>query len=90
MSTVDDEIALLAADIKRWSGDDARIHDALEQLLKIYQAEVDALAFEAAELERAMVTQTTARENERVRRGQFNQRVSWQKPVTDWRTSFND
>jgi hypothetical protein len=55
MSSVDDEIALLADDIRRWAGADARIHQALEQLLKIYGAEVEALAFEAVALQRETV-----------------------------------
>jgi len=50
MSTVDDEIALLADDIRRYSNRDARIDEALTQLLKLYQSEVDALAFEAKEI----------------------------------------
>lgn len=85
MSSVDDEIALLAEDIRRWAGQDARIHEALEQLLKLYEAEVNALAFEALELERHLVTQTSKAENERIRSASHNQRVTWGKPVTDWR-----
>lgn len=50
--TVEDEIALLASDIRRWAGQDARIHEALEQLIKLYEAEVNALAFEAMALQR--------------------------------------
>jgi hypothetical protein len=73
MSTYEDEIALLALDIKRWAGADARIHQALEQLLKLVEAEVAALAFEAMELdranrelERAVVRATTIREHNRI------------------------
>lgn len=50
----DDEIALLVADIQRWAGQDARIHDALDQLVKLHTAEVEALAFEAIELDRQL------------------------------------
>jgi hypothetical protein len=62
----DDEMALLAADIQRWAGVDARIHDALEQLMKLHEAEVNALAFEALELDALLVRQTTELENRRI------------------------
>jgi len=77
MSSVDDEIALLAEDIRRWAGSDARIHDALEQLLKIYKAEVDALAFEAMELDRLLVSVTSAKETRRIDAAEHNQTVRW-------------
>jgi hypothetical protein len=66
MSSVEDEIGLLVEDIQRWAGQDARIHQALEQLMKLYGAEIDALAFEARELERALVQQTTEIESRRI------------------------
>ena len=66
VSTFEDEMALLAADIQRWAGADARIHTALEQLMKLHEAEVNALAFEALELERLVVRQTTETENKRI------------------------
>jgi hypothetical protein len=68
--SVEDEIGLLAEDIKRWSGDDVRIHQALEQLLKIVSAEVDALAFEAKTLDTLLVRTTTELEAERIRHRQ--------------------
>jgi len=66
VSTFEDEMALLAADIQRWAGADARIHQALEQLMKLHEAEVNALAFEALELDRLLVRQTTELENKRI------------------------
>lgn len=66
MSTFEDEMGLLAADIQRWAGADARIHQALEQLMKLHEAEVNALAFEALELDRLLVRQTTELENKRI------------------------
>ena len=54
---MNDDIALLVADIKRWAGQDARILEAVEQLVKVYEAEVDALAFEAMSLDRAIAIQ---------------------------------
>jgi len=52
--TYEDEIALLAEDIKRWAGADARIQTAVDQLMKLVEAEVAALAFEAYELNKAL------------------------------------
>jgi hypothetical protein len=49
--TVDDEIGLLRDDILRYCNRDGRIDEALTMLCKLYQAEVDALAFEAKELQ---------------------------------------
>jgi DNA-binding transcriptional regulator WhiA len=66
VSTYEDEIALLAADIRRYSNNDGRIDEALTQMLKLVQAEVDALSFEAVELERAVVRATTIREHNRI------------------------
>lgn len=71
----DDDIAVLREDIKRYSGHDARIDEALEQLCKLYQSEVDALAEEARLLEGAFVRQTTRLEEARIR--QFEQRPNW-------------
>lgn len=48
----EDDIALLCEDIQRWAGADARIQQAVEQLLKLHEAEVNALAEEVRELER--------------------------------------
>ena len=81
--TYDDEIALLADDIRRWAGADARIHQAIEQLLKLYQAEVDALAFEAHELSGLLVRATTESEQARIAAAQPD--VSWSFRETNWR-----
>ena len=77
VSTYEDEIALLVEDIKRWAGADSRIQDALEQMVKLYESEVNALAFEALELERAVVRATTERERSRVVAAQPE--VRWQE-----------
>jgi hypothetical protein len=66
MSSYEDEIALLAEDIRRYTNNDGRVDVALTQLLKVYEAEVQALAFEAIELERALVRQTTEIEGRRI------------------------
>jgi putative N-acetylmannosamine-6-phosphate epimerase len=73
VSTYEDEIALLAADIRRYSNNDGRIDEALTQMMKLVEAEVAALAFEAMELdranrelERAVVRATTTREQTRL------------------------
>jgi putative N-acetylmannosamine-6-phosphate epimerase len=73
VSTYEDEIALLAADIRRYSNNDGRIDEALTQMMKLVEAEVAALAFEAMELdranrelERAVVRATTIREHNRI------------------------
>ena len=50
--TYEDDLALLAEDIKRYAGADARIHEAVDQWLKLHEAEVNALAEEVRELER--------------------------------------
>lgn len=72
-----DEIALLAEDIKRWAGADARIWEAVDQLLKVHTAEVDALAFEAREIEAVLVRETTETERRRIAAAQQNGR--WYK-----------
>lgn len=77
MSSVDDEIALLADDIRRYSNNDGRIDEALTQLVKLYEAEVNALAFEALELERHLVTGTTAANDARIRNTDLHQKVRW-------------
>jgi uncharacterized membrane protein len=84
MSTYEDEIALLAADIRRYSNNDGRIDEALTQMLKLVEAEVAALAFEALELdranrelERAVVRATTEREQDRIAQGAADRAVRW-------------
>ena len=54
MSAFQDEIAGLFEDIKRYSMGDARIEFCLEEAMKRITAEVDALVFEAAELDKAL------------------------------------
>lgn len=77
--TYEDEIALLAADIRRYSNNDGRIDEALTQLIKLHQAEVDALAFEARELDKALLNASRAIVRE-------TQTVShWAPTVLDWR-----
>ena len=66
MSTYEDEIALLAADIRRYTNNDGRVDEALTQLLKLVESEVAALAFEAYELEKALVRDTTELERRRI------------------------
>jgi hypothetical protein len=68
--SVDDEIALLAGDIRRYTNNDGRVDEALTQLLKIVAAEVDALAFEARTLDTLLVRTTTELEAERIRHRQ--------------------
>lgn len=62
----EDDIELLAEDIRRYSNNDGRIDEALTQMLKLIKAEVDALAFEAMELERTLVRATTEAEQARI------------------------
>lgn len=76
--TYEDDIQLLADDIVRWAGADARIHEAVLQLVKLHSAEVDALAFEVRSLEEAVTREVTLREAERVRRAQPD--YTWQEP----------
>ena len=70
--TYEDDIALLADDIRRYSNNDGRIDEALTQMLKLVAAEIDALAFEAIELDRQLkrVAQPA---------------VTWAHRVPDWR-----
>lgn len=75
--TYEDDIALLAEDIERWAGLDARIIDAVKQLMKLHQAEVDALAFEAKELSGLLVRATTTAERQRIETAHHNQQVRW-------------
>jgi Arc/MetJ family transcription regulator len=84
VSTYEDEIALLAADIRRYSNNDGRIDEALTQMLKLVEAEVAALGFEAIQLDRdkaaleaALVRATTEREQARIEIGSANRAVRW-------------
>lgn len=72
-----DEIELLAADIKRWAGADARIWAAVDQLLKVHTAEVDALAFEAAALDKLLTRETTELEQARIRSADLARERRW-------------
>lgn len=76
--TYEEDLALIAEDIRRWAGADARIHEAVEQWLKLHTAEVEALAFEIAELEKQIVVETTERENARIRTQDLGQSMRWQ------------
>lgn len=75
--TYEDDLVLLAEDIRRYTNNDGRVDEALQQMLKLFRAEVDALAFEAVELDKEIVRQTTARENDRIRDLRHGQRESW-------------
>ena len=80
---MNDDIALLVADIQRWAGQDARILEALEQLVKVYEAEVDALSFEAKELDGLLTRATTRNEQQAIIDRQSN--VLWAHRVENWR-----
>jgi hypothetical protein len=58
MNSYEDEIGLLADDIRRYSNNDGRIDDALAKLLRLHQSQVDALTFEARELDKLVVEAT--------------------------------
>lgn len=73
----EDEIALLAHDIRRFSNNDGRIDQALTQMLKLVASECAALAEEARELQIAVVELTSAGEQIRIRDRQHNQHVHW-------------
>ena len=81
--TYEDDIALLAEDIRRYSNNDGRIDEALTQMLKLVRAEVDALAFEGRELDKALVRATTESEQKRIAAAQPD--VSWSFRETNWR-----
>lgn len=74
--TYEDDIALLAEDIKRWAGADARITEAVDQWMKLHLAEVDALAFEVRDIAK-LVRETTEREAERIRTEEHLRTVRW-------------
>ena len=80
---MNDEIAVLVDDIKRWAGHDARILESLEQLVKVYEAEVAALVFEAKELDGMLVRATTRSEQQRIIDAQ--PKTFWAHRVPDWR-----
>lgn len=54
--TYNDDIAVLAEDIKRWAGHDARIQEAIDQMLKLIEAEWNALLCEIHDAERRAVS----------------------------------
>ena len=74
MTAFEDEIGGLVEDIKRYSMGDARIEFCLDEMLKRIRAEVDALAFEAAELDRATPTRPDPGPSEAWLAGKSNQR----------------